>query len=136
MQGMLTLVVGLGKTGQSIARYLRHNHVPFVVFDTRSDPAGLNAFSEHFSDVDIFLKTLPDAVYPRLKEVISSPGVPLDDPVLQKARELNIPVIGDVECLARVITAPVIAITGTNGKSTVTTLVGLMAKSAGKLSPR
>ena len=133
MQGMLTLVVGLGKTGQSIARYLRHNHVPFVVFDTRSDPAGLNAFSEHFSDVDIFLKTLPDAVYPRLKEVISSPGVPLDDPVLQKARELNIPVIGDVECLARVITAPVIAITGTNGKSTVTTLVGLMAKSAGKL---
>ena len=132
MQGTLTLVVGLGKTGQSIARHLRRINVPFVLFDTRENPPGLNEFKENFPEVDVFLKTLPDSIYPHLKEVISSPGVAYDDPALEKARALNIQVIGDIECLARMIIAPVIAITGTNGKSTVTTLVGMMAAFAGQ----
>ncbi|MFZ4077793.1 MAG: UDP-N-acetylmuramoyl-L-alanine--D-glutamate ligase [Legionellaceae bacterium] len=133
MQETLTLIVGLGKTGQSIARHLSRIQSPFVVFDTREDPPDLSSFKETFPEVDIFLASLPETVYPMLKEIICSPGVPYDDPVLIKARSFDIPVIGDIECLARVVTAPVIAITGTNGKSTVTTLVGLMAKSAGLL---
>lgn len=134
MQGTLTLVVGLGKTGQSIARHLHRMNIPFVIFDTRAEPPGLDMFKSAFPGVDVFLSSLPESVYPHLKEIISSPGVSHDDPFFQKAKDLNIPIIGDIECLARVITSPVVAITGTNGKSTVTTLVGLMMKSAGLLT--
>lgn len=131
MHSSLYLVAGLGTTGQSIARYLHRRNQSFVVFDTRSNPANLSDFKQEFPGVDIFLGELPEGLYPQLTEIISSPGVALDHPSMKKACEKGIPIIGDVECLAREIKAPVIAITGTNGKSTVTTLVGEMAKHAG-----
>lgn len=106
-----TLIAGLGKTGQSIARYLEYKKQPYVLCDTRE--FSLDKLSE-------------------VKEIIASPGVPLDTALFQKARELGIKVIGDIECLAQESKAPMIAITGTNGKSTVTTLVGEMARVAGK----
>lgn len=127
----LYLVVGLGKTGHSIARYLQRRNWPFVVFDTRKKPSGLAAFHVEFPDVDVLTGDFPIVMYDQLTGIISSPGVPLDAPVMQEAHARGIPVFGDIECLAREIQAPVIAITGTNGKSTVTTLVGEMAASAG-----
>jgi UDP-N-acetylmuramoylalanine--D-glutamate ligase len=131
MHPSLFLVVGLGKTGHSIARYLNRRNQPFVMFDTRSQPAGVSEFQQEFPGVDLFLGEFPEALYSQVTTVISSPGVALDAPFIQKAIHLGIPVIGDIECLAREIQAPVVAITGTNGKSTVTTLVGEMAKAAG-----
>ncbi|MFA5960217.1 MAG: UDP-N-acetylmuramoyl-L-alanine--D-glutamate ligase [Tatlockia sp.] len=131
MNQPLYLVAGLGKTGHSIARYLQRRNKPFVVFDTRKAVDGLGEFNQAFPGVDVFLGTLPDALYDQLTAIITSPGIPLDAPFLTKAQQCNIPVYGDIECLAQEITAPVIAITGTNGKSTVTTLVGEMAKAAG-----
>ncbi|MDP3562709.1 MAG: UDP-N-acetylmuramoyl-L-alanine--D-glutamate ligase [Legionellaceae bacterium] len=131
MNSALHLVVGLGKTGHSIARYLTRHAKPFVVFDTRTAPVGLNEFQDEFPGIDIFLGDLPQTIFSQLKAVITSPGVALDHPVMQKAIALHIPVYGDIECLAREIDAPVVAITGTNGKSTVTTLVGEMAKADG-----
>src|SRR5687767_953493 len=131
MHPSLYLVVGLGQTGQSIARYLRRRNLPFVMFDTRAKPAGVSEFQGEFLGVDVFLGEFPDNLYSQLAGIICSPGVPLDKPFLQKAIHLGIPVYGDIECLAREIKAPLIAITGTNGKSTVTTLVGEMAKAAG-----
>ncbi len=131
MHSKLYLVAGLGKTGHSIARYLSRRNYPFVAFDTRKQPQGLSEFSAEFPGIEVFLGKLPDELYGQLTEIISSPGVALDEPSIQKAIDLGIPVVGDIECLAREITAPVIAITGTNGKSTVTTLVGEMAKAAG-----
>lgn len=131
MHSSLYLVAGLGKTGHSIARYLQRRNKAFVAFDTRLQPAGLAEFNSEFPGVDVFLGEIPDALYGQLAEIISSPGVALDEPSMQKAIDNGIPVIGDIECLAREIKAPVIAITGTNGKSTVTTLVGEMAKAAG-----
>lgn len=128
---MLYLVAGLGKTGHSIARYLRRRNQPFVAFDTRTEPAGLVEFNAEFPGVDVFLGEIPEALYEQLTEIISSPGVALDSPSMKKAIARGISVVGDIECLAREINAPVIAITGTNGKSTVTTLVGEMAKAAG-----
>lgn len=77
------------------------------------------------------MQTLPDDLFEKLTTIVASPGVPLDAPFMQKAASMGIPVIGDIELLAQEITAPVIAITGTNGKSTVTSLVGEMAKQAG-----
>ncbi|ARG99217.1 UDP-N-acetylmuramoyl-L-alanine--D-glutamate ligase [Legionella micdadei] len=131
MNQPLYLVAGLGKTGHSIAGYLRRRNKPFVVFDTRREVAGLSEFTRQFPGVDVFLGAFPTTLYEQLAGIITSPGVPLDEPFLQRAFQLNIPVYGDIECLAQEINAPVIAITGTNGKSTVTTLVGEMAKAAG-----
>ena len=125
------LIAGLGKTGHSIAGYLLRRKIQFAVFDTRETVGGLTEFSNDFPGVDIYLGSLPALVYSRLTGIIASPGVPLDGSVFQEASRLNIPVIGDIECLVREINKPVIAITGTNGKSTVTTLVGEMATAAG-----
>jgi UDP-N-acetylmuramoylalanine--D-glutamate ligase len=125
------LIAGLGKTGRSIASFLQRRNCDFAMFDTRSVVDGLSEFQEMFSNKEIFLEHIPDTLYSKLTGIIASPGVSLDHPVLLKAVEYNIPIIGDIECLAREITASVIAITGTNGKSTVTTLVGEMAKAAG-----
>ncbi len=131
MNSPLYLVAGLGITGHSIARYLRRRNKTFVAFDTRVQPAGLADFNAEFPGVDVFLGEIPDALYGKLAGIISSPGVDLDHPSMKKAIDSGISVVGDIECLAREINAPVIAITGTNGKSTVTTLVGEMAKAAG-----
>lgn len=131
MDSSLYLVAGLGITGHSIARYLRRRNKTFVAFDTRLQPAGLAEFNAEFPGVDVFLGEIPDALYNQLAGIISSPGVALDEPSMKKAIANGIPVIGDIECLAREIKVPVIAITGTNGKSTVTTLVGEMARAAG-----
>ena len=132
MHASLYLVAGLGKTGHSIARYLSKRNKDFVAFDTRLNPDGLEAFKAEFAGVDVFLGTLPQDLYTQIAEIICSPGVALDEPSIAMAVDKGIPVIGDIECLAREIQSPVIAITGTNGKSTVTTLVGEMARAAGK----
>ncbi|OCH97836.1 UDP-N-acetylmuramoyl-L-alanine--D-glutamate ligase [Legionella jamestowniensis] len=131
MNQSLYLVAGLGKTGHSIAGYLRRRNLPFVVFDTRPEVKGLTEFTAMFPGVDVFLEKLPNTIYQQLAGIITSPGISLDEPFLQEAFRLNIPVFGDIECLARETTSPVVAITGTNGKSTVTTLVGEMAQAAG-----
>lgn len=131
MSSSLYLVVGLGKTGHSIAYFLQQRNQPFVLFDTRKQPAGLTEFHLDFPDVDVFTGDFPAAMYDQLTGVICSPGVSVDEPVIQEALARGISVMGDIECLAREVHAPVIAITGTNGKSTVTTLVGEMAQSAG-----
>ncbi len=131
MNSSLYLVAGLGKTGHSIARYLCRRNKSFVVFDTRKAPAGVVEFHAEFPGVDVFLGEIPIPIYERLTAIIASPGVALDEPSIQRAIDMGIPVMGDIECLAREVHAPIIAITGTNGKSTVTTLVGEMAKAAG-----
>lgn len=125
------LVAGLGKTGRSIASYLRRRNLSFALFDTRKSLENVSEFTNEFPEVDIFLGDLPASIFAKLTTIIASPGVAIDNPVIQEAYRLKIPVIGDIECLARELKVPVIAITGTNGKSTVTTLVGEMAKVAG-----
>jgi UDP-N-acetylmuramoylalanine--D-glutamate ligase len=128
----LSLVVGLGKTGLSIARYLKAKGEIFSVFDTRGAPPGLDAFQREFPDVSVFLKDYPEAELSDISRLICSPGVPLDIPLIQAARQRDILVEGDINCFAKEVSAPVVAITGTNGKSTVTCLLGEMAKAAGR----
>lgn len=126
-----SVVVGLGKTGISLARYLRQKNHSFVVFDTRVEVEGLEAFRAEFNDIELFLGEFPEALLSRITAVYCSPGVPLNHVFLQLVKQQHIPLCGDIECLVREIKSKVIAITGTNGKSTVTTLVGEMAKEAG-----
>lgn len=126
-----SIIVGIGKTGISCARYLVRKNKPFIVFDTRLDPPGLAEFKQEFPKIPLHLATLDSKLISQAEEMIVSPGVALDIPVLQQAQHYRVPVIGDVELFARAAKAPIIAITGTNAKGTVTTLVGEMIKQAG-----
>lgn len=131
MNNSFYLVAGLGKTGLSIARYLHRQNKAFAVFDTRKEPAGLQEFYAEFPQTSIYLEHFPAELLTKLTDIITSPGLSLDLPFFQQAREKGISIYGDIECLAREIHVPIVTITGTNGKSTVTTLVGEMAKAAG-----
>lgn len=127
----MDLIVGLGKTGKSIARYLKQRQKSFAIFDTRAEVAGLTEFKQKFNETPIFLQKFPPALYQQLERIILSPGVAPDEQFIQQALQYGLPIYGDIECLAQEINVPVVAITGTNGKSTVTTIVGEMAKLAG-----
>ncbi len=131
MSHSLYLVAGLGKTGLSIARYLHRKNKSFIVFDTRKEAPGLAEFNAEFPNISVYLEQIPADVLSQLTDIIASPGLSLDTPFLKQARQAGVKIYGDIECLARESNAPTIAITGTNGKSTVTSLVGEMAKAAG-----
>lgn len=131
MSRLRTLVVGLGKTGQSIAAYLKRRHQDFILYDTRAIVPEADSIAATY-DVPFYLGHFPDELWDQISELILSPGVALDAPIVQAARERTLPIFGDIECLARAIHVPVIAITGTNGKSTVTSLVGEMAQVSGR----
>lgn len=126
------LVVGLGLSGASALRYLAREGASIVVTDSRPAPSGIEALRAMFQNVDFRLGQF-DAPEPlsQFTEAVVSPGVDLRDPFIARLRAAKVPLIGDIELFARAAKAPVIGITGSNGKSTVTTLVGAMAKAAG-----
>jgi len=126
-----TLIVGLGKTGLSIARYLSAQDVPFAVMDTRAEPPSADVLREEFPKVERYFGGLSAEVMCSAQRMIVSPGIALATPEIEKARSLGIEVIGDIELFAREAKAPIVAITGSNGKTTVTTLLDKMAQQAG-----
>lgn len=127
----LSVIVGLGATGISCARHLQRNGKAFAVIDTRTAPPQLHAFLEKFPNVEVELGKLDAELLKKASQIIISPGVALREPAIHQHVQRGVPVVGDIEIFARAVTKPVIAITGTNAKSTVTTLVGEMAKAAG-----
>jgi len=131
-QAVYTLVVGLGKTGLSVVRYLRALGETVVVVDSRDIPPGLTALKNEHAEVECFTGQFDAALFVKAHRIIVSPGVALSEPALLAAKNNNIEIIGDIDLFAHEAVAPVIGITGSNGKSTVTTLLALMAKQAGK----
>ncbi|MFT6388091.1 MAG: UDP-N-acetylmuramoylalanine--D-glutamate ligase [Cellvibrionaceae bacterium] len=127
----LTVIVGLGVTGLSAARYLKRHKIRFVAMDSRETPPGLSEFKQLFPDVSLLLGKLDQDLLMRASEIVLSPGMSLKTPEIAAAIEAGVSVIGDVELFARTVKVPVIAITGSNAKTTVTTLVGQMAMDAG-----
>ncbi|HZV99041.1 MAG TPA: UDP-N-acetylmuramoyl-L-alanine--D-glutamate ligase [Methylophilaceae bacterium] len=127
------LVLGLGDTGLSALRWLHAHGAALSVADTRETPPGLELLRREFPGVRAHLGPFNAETFAAAELVVSSPGVPLADPHIQAAIKRGIKVIGDVELFAQYKSpsARVIAITGANGKSTVTTLVGEMCKAAG-----
>ena len=123
------LIVGLGISGRAIARFLQHRGERFVVADTRTAPPGIEAFREAFPTVEIHLGDLEALDLQAFAEIVVSPGVDLQKSGLAAVRDR---VLGEISLFARHCEAPVVAITGSNAKSTVTTLVGDMARQAGK----
>lgn len=129
----LRVVVGLGKTGLSCVRFLKRQGYPVAVNDTREHPPGLVELRSEFPDVEVSLGKLDEVLLLKAREIVCSPGISINEPAIAAARlGGGIPVVGDVELFCREVKTPIVAITGSNAKSTVTTLVGLMAERAGK----
>lgn len=127
----LRVVVGLGITGLSCVRYLRGLGYSVAVNDTRLNPPALAELTAEFPEVELSLGHLDSSLLLRAHEIITSPGLSINEPELLAARQAGIAVIGDIELFCRATNKPIVAITGSNAKSTVTTLVGLMAQRAG-----
>ena len=129
------LIFGLGATGQSVARWWRQQGLAFAALDTRVERADdaaavadINRDNAAFGDVDA-------AFVDHCTEMIVSPGVALDHPLIERAREQGCRVRGDIDLFMEAAQAPVVGITGSNGKSTVTSILGAMIAAVVSKSP-
>lgn len=129
--GSRILVIGLGMTGLSCARFLVKQGYEVAVTDTRELPPALDELHTSLPNVAVFLGEFDEMAFQNADCLVVSPGVSVKHPLIAEARARAVPIVGDIEIFAMFVTAPVIAITGSNGKSTVTTLVGEMARQAG-----
>ena len=127
----INLVFGLGTTGMSVARYLKRKGIATRFTDTRATPPGLDELGEIVPDADIVLGKAPDSLVKNVARIIVSPGVPDTEPLLVAARKAGIEVVSDIELFVHEAGAPLVAVTGSNGKSTVATLLSLMCDAAG-----
>ena len=130
-----SLIVGLGATGVAVARYLRARGERVRVIDSRANPPGLSDLRAAVPDADVSLETLDPRWLEDASRVLLSPGLPYDLPLAVEARRRGLAVIGDIELFALAARAPVVAVTGSNGKSTVTTLASKMLESQGLRAP-
>ena len=157
------LVLGLGETGLSLARWLNAQEAHVRVADSRANPPGLDVLRRDCPQADIRCGTFDDSLLQGVDFIAISPGVPLADPFVQRASARGIPVIGDIELFAQQVrerhapaSAPslspslsptlshegrgseremqplILAITGANGKTTVTSMVEHLCRAAGK----
>lgn len=128
--GKKDLVVGLGATGLSIARYLKRSDADAIFYDSRKEPPGLDELEEIWPGAELRLGK--DSVPKTVIRIIASPGIPDTHALLKKARKKHLEIVSDIELFARDATKPFVAVTGSNGKSTVTTLLYLMCKADGR----
>lgn len=126
------VVMGLGVTGLSCVRHLAPRVAHLCVTDSRARPPGAAALAADWPDVESRFGGFDEARILAADLVAVSPGIPADEPVLESARAAGVDVAGDVELFARAARGPVAGITGTNGKSTVTTLLGAILAAAGR----
>ena len=124
-------ILGLGTTGRSVARFWKAQGIPFIALDTRPELANdldlrreLTGIETHFGDFD-------DALFDQIDLLIASPGIAMDSPELLKAKDAGVEIRGDIDVFVAETDKPIIGITGSNGKSTVTTFVGQLLESCG-----
>ncbi len=130
--GTRALVLGLGRTGLSAARYLDRKGLKVRVADTRVNPPGVDALRADVPAAELQTGVFESSLLDDVAQVVISPGLSLQEAVVQEALERGLPVVGDIELFAREARVPIAAITGTNGKSTVTTLVAELANAGGR----
>ena len=128
-----TLVVGLGQTGLSVVRHLAQRGEKIAVVDSRAQPPGSEVLQAEYPTVPHHFGAFEQAVdwFAHAKTLVVSPGITVATPEIKAAQARGAEIIGDIELFVREAQAPIIAITGSNGKSSVTTLVDLMAKACG-----
>ncbi|MEQ1545132.1 UDP-N-acetylmuramoyl-L-alanine--D-glutamate ligase [Methyloglobulus sp.] len=125
------MVVGLGVTGVSIALYLAKLEFDFVVADSRKKLPDVGQLQEALANIAIYSGAFDENLFSNASHLIVSPGIPMTDEVIAKAINNGVQITGDIDLFACSTDTPVITITGSNGKSTVTTMLGEMADTAG-----
>ncbi len=136
LAGKQTLVLGLGMTGLSMVRWLKAAGAHVRVADTRPNPPHVEELRAEHPDVTLASGPFSPSSFEGVDLLAVSPGIPVSEPLIRKSAAAGVAVVGDVELFAQaqacIAPAPVLAITGSNGKSTVTALTGAMCRSAGK----
>lgn len=126
------LIIGLGQTGLSCARFLVQHGYPVAIMDTREQPPLLSTVQKELPEVLVNTGGLISEWMLKSDTIVLSPGVDPRLPEIKAARDAGIEIIGDIELFSRHANASIVAITGTNGKSTVTTMIAEMAVRSGK----
>jgi UDP-N-acetylmuramoylalanine--D-glutamate ligase len=129
--GKVSVIVGLGETGLSCARYLQNKGARFIVVDSRQDPPGLERLRAECPEVQVELGAFRQATLASASRLIVSPGVSLREKAIATAIDAGVPVTGDIDIFSRAVKAPIVAVTGSNGKSTVVSLVAEICRQAG-----
>ena len=130
-QRPVTVIIGLGRTGASCARHLAARGHEIRITDSRPEPPGLAELQRDGGVASLSLGGFDEALLEGADQVVVSPGVSTREPIVAAARARGVDVVGDIELFAREAGGRCAGITGTNGKSTVTTLLGEIAESAG-----
>lgn len=125
------LVVGLGDTGISVAHYLQSLNFNFAITDSREKPPMMEEFFQKMPDIPVFTGGFDEAAFKVATHLVVSPGVSLNEQAIIKAIANGSKIVSDIDLFACSVDAPIVAISGSNGKSTVTTMLGEMAKAAG-----
>lgn len=125
------LVVGLGDTGISVAHYLQSLDFKFAIIDSRAKPPMMEEFFQQMPDTPVFTGGFDEAAFKVATHLVVSPGVSLNEQAVIKAIANGSKIVSDIDLFACSVDAPIVAISGSNGKSTVTTMLGEMAKAAG-----
>ncbi|MDX1491228.1 MAG: UDP-N-acetylmuramoyl-L-alanine--D-glutamate ligase [Pseudohongiellaceae bacterium] len=121
----------MGVTGLSCARYFRSLGETFSIADSRENPPGLDDFVKEFPEQTPMTGPFHDKQFCEASELVVSPGVSLKTPAVKAAIDAGVFITGDIDIFSRAASAPVVAVTGSNGKSTVVSLLGEMARHAG-----
>ena len=124
--GLWVLRSGVGGTGAACARYLAARGTAAMFADTRAAPPGLAAIRAALPAAEIYAGQIPQKLPAQITQVVISPGVDLHLPVLGDARQRGVPVLSDIDIFVQEARAPIVAITGSNGKSTATSMLGEM----------
>ncbi len=125
------VIVGLGNTGLSCVRFLAGSGKHLAVTDTRDEPPCLKELKVEFPHVYVSLGRIDTELLLKTDNIIVSPGLSIKESSIEERTKDNVSVFGDIELFCQHVNAPVIAITGSNGKSTVTTLLAKIARDAG-----
>jgi UDP-N-acetylmuramoylalanine--D-glutamate ligase len=124
------VIVGLGKTGYSCAKFFMRRGIPFSIADDNLNPGYLDRLREDIPNIEV--RPINDDTFSNVDQIVLSPGVPLSNRAIQLAIEAGSSVTGDIAIFAAETKLPYAAITGTNGKSTVTQLLSEMALASGR----
>ena len=125
------LVLGLGKTGWSVVRYLGRRNLPFAVADTRHNPPYADRLRQELPETLCVFGKVDEGLLRRADEIVLSPGISHEEEFVKKAKSLGKPIVSDVALFRAAVTKPLLAISGSNGKSTVTSLLAAMAARQG-----
>ena len=126
-----TAILCMGATGVSVASFFAANEIPFDIVDSRKNPPNLELIKANYTEAEIALGSFDADFLCRYDRLIVSPGISLAEPALVKAKKKGVELLGDLELFLEQAKAPVVVISGSNGKSTVTELLGKMAIDSG-----